>query len=53
MAESPESPESPLPPPLNGAAQVLLREDPWALLWFPDMEVLAWVDLEHSDFSAQ
>ena len=47
-----EPSETPLPPSLEGAAPVLLRDDPWALLWFPDVLVLAWVDLDSSDFSA-
>lgn len=45
-------PDSPHPASLDGAAKVLLRDDPWVLLWFPDMQILAWVDLDSSDFSA-
>jgi len=47
-----EPSDSPLPPSLDGAAKVLLRDEAWALLWFPDMQILAWVDVESSDFSA-
>ncbi len=47
-----EHSDSPLPPSLDGAAKVLLRDDAWALLWFPGTQVLAWVDLQSSDFSS-
>ena len=47
-----EPSETPLPPSLEGAARVLLRDDPWALLWFPGMQALVWVDLDSSEFSA-